>query len=339
MDTIYDIIKIATNNHKISKQNIINMLSFPIPTDPLTFPLFVTADKTREKHVGNKVHLRALIEFTNHCKQNCLYCGLRRDNKNIIRYRMTPEEIIDHALNTFKGGFETIVLQGGEDPFYNTETLCKIIQSIRTIFPSEINHAITLSIGELSTVAYKKLREAGVNRFLLRIETTNRLLYEKLSPCMDFDNRIRCLKDLKTYKYEVGTGNLIGLPEQTIESIAEDILFFNEINSDMVGIGPFITNPDTPLKDHPSGDFWLVMKVLAITRLLLPNANIPATTSMETKHKNGRMIALQCGANVAMPNVTNPIYKENYKLYPKEHEANSFECIKTMLEKMGRVGM
>jgi biotin synthase len=227
-------------------------------------------------------------------------------------------------------------LQSGEDDFFNVERMTKIIKSIK-----ELDVAITLSIGEKTREEYKAYKEAGADRYLLRIETTDKELYEKLDPNMSHENRKRCLKDLKELGYEVGTGCLIGLPGQTIESIADDILFFKEIDADMIGVGPFIPNPDTPLKNEKGGTFELSLKVMAITRLLMPDINIPATTAMESLNINGRLIALRSGANVVMPNVTEGEYRKLYALYPgkiciNDTPAHCFSCITGKINSIGR---
>lgn len=273
--------------------------------------LFNLADKTRKDYVGDDVHLRALIEFSNNCKSTCKYCGIRSENNAVSRYRMTSEEIQHYVKKAVETGYRTIVLQSGEDAYFSREILCKIIENIKK---SDI--ALTLSIGERSYDDYKAFKDAGADRYLLRIETTDKALYEKMHSNMDFNNRKRCLTDLKSLGYETGTGCLVGLEGQTIESLADDILFFEEINADMIGIGPFIPHPQTPLKDAPCGNFTLALKVMAITRIILKNINIPATTAMETLHPEGRLIALHCGANVVMPNVTESNIREKYEIYP-----------------------
>lgn len=298
--------------------------------------LFSLADKIRKEFVGDEVHLRGLIEFSNICKCFCKYCGLRSENKNIDRYRITPEDIILYAKNAVDMGYRTIVLQSGEDKFFSRDILCEIIKEIKNL-----DVALTLSIGERSFEDYKAFKDCGADRYLIRIETTDRDLYKKLHPHMDFDNRLRCLKDLKKLGYEVGTGCLVGLPEQTIESLANDILFFKEIDADMIGIGPFIPHPDTPLKDAKTGDFTLALKVMALTRILLKNINIPATTAMETLNPNGRIIALQSGANVVMPNVTSKEFRKKYEIYPNkicinEEPSQCRNCIEGKIKSIGR---
>lgn len=298
--------------------------------------LFSLADKIRKENVGDEVHLRGLIEFSNICKRTCKYCGLRCENKDIDRYRIEPDDIIFYAQKAVDMGYKTIVLQSGEDEYYSRELLCKIIKGIKTL-----DVALTLSIGERCFDDYKAFKDCGADRYLIRIETTNKELYKKMHPHMSFENRVRCLKDLGKLGYEVGTGCLVGLPGQTIESLANDILFFKEINADMVGIGPFIAHPHTPLKDCLNGDFTLALKVMALTRVLLKNINIPATTAMETLNQNGRIIALQSGANVVMPNVTTTEYRAKYEIYPNkicinENPSQCFNCVSGKIRSIGR---
>ena len=298
--------------------------------------LFSLADKIRKENVGDGIHLRGLVEFSNICKCNCKYCGLRKDNNNADRYRILKDEIIEIVKHASDMGYKTIVLQSGEDGYYTTARMVKIIESIK-----EFDVALTLSIGERTFDDYKAFKDAGADRYLIRIETTNRNLYRQMHPNMDFDNRLRCLKDLKTLGYEVGTGCLVGLPNQTKDSLADDILFFKEIQADMVGIGPFIPHPDTPLSGGTKGNFSLALKVMALTRIMLPDINIPATTAMETLHPNGRIIALQSGANVVMPNITTQQYRAKYEIYPDKICVNDNpdkckNCISAKIKSIGR---
>ena len=302
-----NILKKAKETHSLNEEEILLLLK----DDSINDELFKAADEVREKYLGNYVHLRGLIEFTNICKRNCMYCGLRRDNKNLKRYRLKEDEIIDFAEKAVSYGYKTIVLQGGEDEHFTKERMVNIIKKIKNL-----GVALTLSLGEKTYEEYKAFKEAGADRYLIRIETTDKKLYEDMDPGMSFENRLKCLKDLGDLNYEVGSGILVGLPNQTLESIAKDILFFKEINADMIGIGPFIPNEDTPLKDAHGGNLTLSLKVMAITRLMLPDINIPATTAMESLNPNGRVIALQSGANVVMPNVTEGEYRKLYALYP-----------------------
>ncbi len=276
--------------------------------------LFMEADLVRKKYVKDEVHLRGLIEFSNVCKRNCAYCGLQNKNKNIKRYRLSEDEIIDHAKIGASLGYKTVVLQSGEDDYFNQKRLCSIIEKIK-----EFDLAITLSVGERTKEDYRAFKMSGADRFLLRIETTDENLYKSLHPNMDFNNRKKCLYNLKELGYETGTGSLVGLLNQTIESFADDILFFKELDADMVGIGPFIPHPDTPLRGELNkNNFDMALKVMAITRLVLPDINIPATTAMETINPNGRIIALKSGANVVMPNLTDISYRKNYEIYPNK---------------------
>ena len=327
-----NLIEKAKVTHILSKEEIVYLLKDESVNDEL----FKAADLVRKENVGDEVHLRGLIEFSNICKRNCLYCGLRIENKNVKRYRLQVEEIVDLARKAKGYGYKTVVLQSGEDDFYTVDRLTDIIRRIK-----DLDMAITLSVGEKSLEEYRAYKEAGADRYLLRIETTDKAVYEKLDPGMSHDNRKQCLDNLRDLGYEVGSGCLVGIPGQTIESIADDILFFKSISADMIGIGPFIPNDDTPLKDEVGGDFYLSLKVMAITRLLLPKINIPATTAMETLNKNGRIIALQCGANVVMPNVTEGEYRKLYALYPGkictgDTPAHCRGCITGKINSIGR---
>jgi len=292
----------------MKKEEIIDLLLTKDSTK-----LFERANKIRHKYVGDEIHLRALIEFSNICKRQCLYCGLRSENKNIERYRLNEDEILTSVKKAVDLEYKTIVLQSGEDSFYDVDKLSSIIKKIK-----KYDVAVTLSIGERTYEEYKALKQAGADRYLLRIETTDKKLYNEMHPNSNFENRINCLENLKSLDYEVGTGCLVGLPNQTIESLANDIMFFQDIDADMIGVGPFIPHTETPLNHAKQGDFYLALKVMAITRILLPTINIPATTAMETIMQNGRLIALNSGANVIMPNLTNLECRKNYQIYPNK---------------------
>lgn len=307
MKNLLDVINDAESSHDISKEDIVRLFQ----DSTYDGELFNAADRVRQKYVGNQVHLRGLIEFSNICKRNCMYCGLRRENDNIERYRIEPDEIIELAKKAVGYGYRTLVMQSGEDDYYTVDILKYIISNIK-----KLNVAITLSIGEKSFEEYRAYKDAGADRYLLRIETTDPDLYMKMDPGMSHANRKRCLVDLKKLGYEVGTGCLIGLPNQTVESLADDVLFFKNIDADMIGVGPFIPNDDTPLKGSKGGSFNMARKFVAVTRLLMPDINIPATTAMETLTPNGRALVLQSGANVVMPNVTEGVYRKLYALYP-----------------------
>jgi biotin synthase len=326
------LIEKAELTHDLNKEELVLLLK----DNSIDEELFSAADRVRRKYMGDSVFLRGIIEFSNICKQDCLYCGLRASNKNITRYRLSPDEVIELAEKAVGYGYKTLVLQSGEDAFYTVDKMQYMIRRIK-----EMDAAVTLSIGEKSFEEYKAYKEAGADRYLLRIETTDKALYEVLDPGMLHEERKRCLRDLKTLGYEVGTGTLVGLPGQTIESLAEDILFFKEIDADMIGLGPFIPNEDTPLKDAEGGDFTMSRKVMSLIRLLIPDANIPATTAMETLDKNGRILALQSGANVVMPNTTEGEYRKLYALYPGkicvgDTPAHCVNCITGKITSIGR---
>jgi len=327
-----DILQKAQRTHALSQEEIITLLACRDTT-----ALFAAADRVRREFVGDGVYLRALIEFSNYCKNNCLYCGIRAANTQVKRYRLTPQQILQTAQQAVGYGYKTIVLQSGEDPWFDTDKLCEIIREIK-----KLDVAVTLSIGEKSRQEYAAYRQAGADRYLLRIETTDKNLYEKLDPGMNWENRVRCLQDLKELGYEVGSGSLVGLPGQTLESLAGDLLFFQKLPVDMAGIGPFIPHPQTPLAaEKADGHFELSLKMMAIMRLLLPDINIPATTAMETLHPQGRLMALQAGANVVMPNTTDRTYRPFYELYPgKICLGDSAEkcrgCVEEKIKSIGR---
>ena len=233
-------------------------------------------------------------------------------------------------------GYRTIVLQSGEDDYYDTDKMVEIIREIK-----KFDVALTLSIGEKTYDEFKAFKGAGADRYLLRIETTDKELYKNMHPNASFENRVRCLYDFKSLGFETGTGCLVGLPNQTIESLADDILFFKELDADMIGIGPFIPHEQTPLAKAENGDFWLALKFMALTRINMPNINIPATTAMETLNPNGRIIALQSGANVVMPNVTSIEYRKKYEIYPgkicvNENPEQCRGCIEAKIKSIGR---
>ena len=326
------LIEKAFSSNILEKDEIV----FLLQNDFLNAELFDAADKTRKKNIGNKVYLRGLIEFSNICAKNCRYCGLRCSNKKLERYRLNTKNIIECAQKAKNHGIKTVVLQSGEDSFYSIETMQEIIHNLK-----KLNLAITLSLGEKTYEEYKAYKEAGANRYLLRIETTDPILYKKMHPKMNLNNRITCLKNLKELNYEVGSGCLVGLPNQSLNSLANDLLFLQNLQVDMAGIGPFIANPDTPLAKEPNGSFILALKIMAIMRLLLPKINIPATTSMETLNKNGQIIALQSGANVIMPNVTKINYRKKYIIYPgktgiEQNEEETILSVKSKIKNIGR---
>lgn len=326
------LIEKAENEHSLCEEELAWLLTSSAAEEPLA----AAADRVRRKYVGDGVHLRGLIEFTNICRQNCFYCGLRRENERAERYRLRPREIVRLARNARGYGYRTVVLQGGEDGYWHVERLAPVLREIRAL-----GLVITLSIGERTKEEYRALKEAGASRFLLRIETTDRELYERLDPGMRWEARRACLASLRALGYEVGTGSLVGLPGQSVESLARDILFFRELDADMVGIGPFIPNGDTPLGEAAAGDIHLTRRMVSLLRLLLPEANIPATTAMETLERGARSLILRSGANVVMPNVTEGDFRRKYALYPgkacvKDTPEHCRACLGAQLSVIGR---
>ncbi len=333
--SIYEIIR-RVDEGIIRKSDILELLSLSSEKTPY---LFEKAREIRDKYDGKEVHLRALIEFSNYCKRNCLYCGLRRDNRSLKRYRMSIEEIVGLAGEASELGFKTVVLQSGEDPWYTAEKIAEIIRRIKENF----NIAVTLCLGEREEWEYALWREAGADRYLLKHETIDSSLYQKLhpDPDMTLEKRIRNLKILKELGYQIGAGNMIGLPGQSLESIAEDILFMKEMEVDMAGIGPFIPHPETPLFFVKApGSAELVLKTLAILRLVMKSILLPATTALATVDPLGREKGLLAGANVIMPNLTPLHYRIHYEIYPNkrcltEEIITCKRCLEKMIASMG----
>ncbi len=302
--------------------------------------LIEKASETRYKYYANKVFLRGLIEFTNYCKNNCYYCGIRRDNKNAERYRLSAEEIMDCCKMGYNLGYRTFVLQGGEDNDYSDDKIVEIIRMIKTAYPA---CAITLSIGEKSPESYKKYYTAGADRYLLRHETATDEHYGRLHPeALSLSTRKQCLFELKAIGYQVGAGYMVGSPYQTAENLATDLLFLVELQPQMVGIGPFIPHKDTLFKDEEPGSMNLTILMIALTRLLLPKALIPATTALGTIHPQGREMGLRAGANVVMPNLSPTNVRQKYSLYDNkictgDEAAECRSCIEKRVEGAGFV--
>ena len=292
----------------------------------------------KNKVYGNKVYIRGLIEISNYCKNDCNYCGIRRSNRNINRYRLTAEDILSCADEGYKLGFRTFVLQGGEDSYYTDELLSGVISEIKRKYPE---CAVTLSLGERSFISYKALKDAGADRYLLRHETANKAHYARLHPdSMSYDNRIKCVNDLKSLGYQVGVGFMVGSPYQTLEDLADEMIFLKEINPQMVGIGPFIPHKDTPFKDYENGSAELTTFMLSLIRLTLPNVLLPATTALGTIESDGRERGILAGANVLMPNLSPNFAKKNYMLYDNkictgDEAAVCIECLKNRIKTTG----
>lgn len=290
------------------------------------------------KCFGNKIYIRGLIEFTNICKQNCYYCGLRAENKNTERYRLTKDEILACCESGYPLGFRTFVLQGGEDTHFDDDLMCDIVHSIKAKYP---DCAITLSIGEKSKDSYQKLFDAGADRYLLRHETANSEHYSMLHPKgQTLENRKKCLFDLKEIGFQTGCGFMVGSPYQTFDTLAEDLLFIRELNPEMVGIGPFIPHKDTPFGYKVAGSVELTLLLIALVRIMLKNVLLPSTTALGTIHKEGREMGILSGANVVMPNLSPIEDRKKYMLYngkisAGEEAAEGLNLLKKRFEAIG----
>jgi biotin synthase len=300
--------------------------------------LFDFADRIRRQYVGHGVLLRGIIEFSNFCRNTCAYCGLHRDNTRLPRYRLTDQEILGAAEQIHEAGIKTVVLQSGEEESLDADWLKEIIEAIKTRFDA----AVTLSVGERSRDEYALWRQAGADRYLLKIETSDPGLYERLHPGMSFQNRTRCLQDLAELGYQTGSGNLVGLRGQNITRLAEDILFFKEGDFDMLSVSPFIPHAQTPLAEVPTGDLQMTLKMIALARIVGRDAHIPASTAIGSLHRRDeRPRALAAGANVVMPNFTPQRFKSLYEIYPDKAGSGAppqenVLAIQRMVTMMGR---
>lgn len=300
--------------------------------------LFSRADQIRREVYGDAVFIRGLIEISNYCKRNCLYCGIRAENGNASRYRLTREEILLCADHGYDLGFRTFVLQGGEDPTFDEATVCSITHDLKTAHP---DCAVTLSLGEHPKETYKAWRDAGADRYLLRHETANADHYAALHPAgVTLKARKECLFALKELGYQVGSGFMVGSPGQTLEHLAEDFAFLTELQPDMIGIGPFLPHCDTPFANAPAGDLELTLRTVALARILFPFALIPATTALGTLHPEGRTRGLQAGANVVMPNLSPESARARYTLYNNKlhtgaENAEELDLLKSQVEAAG----
>lgn len=315
-----------------------NALTDLLQTDNADNALFSAADAVRKQIYGIDVYVRGLIEFTNYCKNNCFYCGIRRDNHAALRYRLSKEEILSCCSEGYSLGFRTFVLQGGEDAFYSDKLMCEIVSAIRENFP---DCAITLSIGEKSKSSYVDYYNAGANRYLLRHETADEAHYQKLHPgSMSLKNRKRCLYDLKEIGYQVGSGFMVGSPYQTTDNLISDLRFLQELKPDMIGIGPYIPHAQTPFTEFQSGSVQLTLRLISILRLMFPYALIPSTTALGTIHPQGRELGLKAGANVVMPNLSPVGVRKLYELYENkictgEEAAQCRGCLEKRVEAAG----
>ncbi|MEW9094325.1 MAG: [FeFe] hydrogenase H-cluster radical SAM maturase HydE [Clostridiaceae bacterium] len=323
-------------NNNLSKEELVYIIE-NIDEESKEY-LIEKANETRHKYYSNKVFLRGLIEFTNYCKNDCYYCGIRKSNSNVARYRLSLQEIMDCCELGYNLGYRTYVLQGGEDGYFTDD---RIVQMIKAIKNKYTDCAITLSVGEKSYESYKKYYEAGADRYLLRHETANEDHYSKLHPKeLSFSNRKKCLYDLKEIGFQIGAGFMVGSPYQTSENLANDLLFLKELNPHMVGNGPFIPQKDTQFNKEEQGTLESSIVITALTRLLLPKALIPVTTALGTIHPLGREMGLKAGANVVMPNLSPRDVRDKYLLYDNkictgDEAAECRFCIQNRIENAG----
>ncbi|TJX68135.1 [FeFe] hydrogenase H-cluster radical SAM maturase HydE [Soehngenia saccharolytica] len=292
------------------------------------------AKELNQKIYGNKIYIRALLEFSNYCRKNCMYCGLRKDNENVDRFRLDKNQIVDSIGKAYDFGYRSFVMQSGEDEYYTKDILSDIIFTLKEKFEGI---AITLSIGERKFEEYEAFKKAGADRFLLRHETANEKQYEKLHPGMSFEERVRCLHDLKSLGYQVGAGFLVGLPKTSSQIMVENLRFLKELQPHMVGIGPLIIHNDTPLKNFSNGSVEDTFFYLAITRLLLPKAMLPVTTAVNTLDKNGLERGIHSGGNVLMLNLSPQEVKQKYELY-KNRETKSVYDLDKVAERLENLG-
>lgn len=300
--------------------------------------LFELADDVRKRVYGTDVYIRGLIEISNYCRNNCLYCGIRAANQTVIRYRLTKEQILSCCKTGYGLGFRTFVMQGGEDGYYTDDVMCDIISAIKADFP---DCAVTLSLGERSTESYRRMYDAGADRYLLRHETADDAHYSTLHPdTMKLAERKKCLLDLKSIGYQVGSGFMVGSPGQSVHTLIADLRFLQELCPDMIGIGPFISHKDTPFANEKNGSLELTLKLIAVLRLMFPHALIPATTALGTIAPDGRERGLRAGANVVMPNLSPDNVRALYSLYDNKaysgfEAAESLELLKESVERAG----
>lgn len=300
--------------------------------------LRTSAREVADAVYGKRIFMRGLIELSSHCKNDCLYCGLRRSNRSAVRYRLTDEEIYECCKTGYSLGFRTFVMQGGEDGWFDDKRMCRIVANIRTEYP---DCAITLSLGERSRESYQALYDAGANRYLLRHETASPEHYAQLHPSeMSWQNRMDCLHNLKEIGYQVGCGFMVGSPFQTVDTLYADLQFIRSFQPHMVGIGPFISAHDTPFEGHPNGKVETTLRLLSIIRLLHPHVLLPATTALGTLHPKGREMGILHGANVVMPNLSPRQHRKDYAIYDNKicTGDESAECRACMEQRMRRIG-
>lgn len=336
MDSNRVLIDKLAETEELLKEEYVQLISSYTPCDAEY--VRGRANAVRERYYGRDVYMRGLIEFTDYCRNNCYYCGIRRDNGNAARYRLTKKQILECCDAGYSLKFRTFVLQGGEDAYFNDERLADIVSSIKERYPDT---AVTLSVGERSRESYQYLFDAGADRYLLRHETADPKHYGILHPSeLSLENRIRCLYDLKEIGYQTGAGFMVGSPGQTAECIAKDLLFLKELDPEMVGIGPFIAHHDTPFRNAKNGSADMTVFLMGIIRLMLPRVLLPATTALGTVEALGRERGVQYGGNVVMPNLSPVNVRDKYLLYDNKicTGDEAAECVACMERRMERIG-
>lgn len=336
-ERVFDLLDKLKNERKLQKEEFLYIL------DNINIDSFVYLKKlsraVTDTTYGKSVYLRGLIEISNYCSRSCNYCGIRRENDQVNRYRLTKEEILNSCKIGYDLGFKTFVMQGGEDNYFTKEVLSDIISTIKEHYPDV---AVTLSIGERSFEDYQAFYDAGADRFLLRHEAYSKRLYEHLHPSsMSYHNRIECVKNLKEIGFQAGIGMMVGSPSQTNEDLAEDLIFMQELLPAMCGIGPYISHPNTPFKNEETGNPKHTLVMVALARLILPKALLPATTALATLDKEIRLEALRLGANVVMPNLTPLEPRKSYEIYQgkKISGSEAAEEMKNIIEEIENIGL
>lgn len=323
-------------NHRLDRDELALLIDGR--NEELAEYLFQKARETRHRYYGHDIFVRGLIEISNCCQNDCLYCGIRRSNHKATRYRLTSDEILECCSAGYQLGFRTFVLQGGEDLSFTDDKIVALIREIKQRFP---DCAVTLSIGEKSHESYLRYFEAGADRYLLRHETANAAHYAQLHPAeMSHARRMDCLRSLKAIGYQTGTGFMVGSPFQTTDNIVEDLLFMADFKPEMVGIGPFIPHHDTPFAQQPGGTVELTLYLLAIIRLLLPKVLLPATTALGTIDPDGREKGILAGANVIMPNLSPQSVRQKYMIYDNKLSSGleAAEYLNQLKETMQSIG-
>ncbi len=340
-DTVEEILRRVEATHRAGVDEIREMLLW---TGAAAQGLYEAADRVRQVNMGDEVFLRGIIEFSNYCTRSCDYCGIRGPNRDVQRYRMTPDEVVEVAVEAKRLGNTTVVLQSGEDPWFTCETVCGMLRAIK----ERAGIAITLSIGERPLEELIRFRAAGCDRYLLRFETSDRALFGRVHPDDDFDGRIQCLRDIRQAGIQLGSGFMIGLAGGRVDTIVNDILFATSLDLDMIGCGPYLASPGTPLAAAVEAgvgrmfkDTTIYFNAIAILRLLNPKAHIPATTAFDALQGDGRDLVLQRGANVFMPNVTPQRYRVHYQLYANkpcvdEDSGQCSQCVRGRVVRIGR---